>query len=208
MSRRVLVHVCADDPVSQAGLSSQLRAQQQLELVDAGAVGAETVAVIASDELDDAMITTLKSLNKLGCRRMVLVINRLNDNLLFTAIDAGVCAMVRRSEATPTRLAQLATKAAEGEAALPSDVQSRILRHVSRLQHHVLAPMGLSYSGLSDREVSVLRLVADGLDTHEIARQLCYSERTVKVIMHDIISRFQLRNRSHAVAYALREGLI
>jgi DNA-binding NarL/FixJ family response regulator len=54
----------------------------------------------------------------------------------------------------------------------------------------------------------VLRLVAEGHDTSEIADQLCYSERTVKNVLHDITTRLQLRNRTHAVAYAVREGLI
>lgn len=208
MGRRVAIYVCSDDPLSQAGLSTQLHTQPELELVNASALGADTVAVVAADELNEATLRLLSSLNKQGCHRVVLVINKLDDNLLFRAIDAGVCAIVRRSEATATRLAQLAVRAAAGEAVLPSDVQSRLLRQVSRLQHHVLMPLGLSHAGLSEREVRVLRLVADGLDTHQIASELCYSERTVKVILHDVINRFQLRNRSHAVAYALREGLI
>jgi DNA-binding NarL/FixJ family response regulator len=54
----------------------------------------------------------------------------------------------------------------------------------------------------------VLRLVAEGFDTAHIAMQLSYSERTVKNVLHDLTTRLQLRNRSHAVAYALREGLI
>jgi DNA-binding NarL/FixJ family response regulator len=54
----------------------------------------------------------------------------------------------------------------------------------------------------------VLGLVADGLDTREIATKLSYSERTVKNVLHDVTNRFQLRNRAHAVAYALREGLL
>ena len=84
----------------------------------------------------------------------------------------------------------------------------RLLKQVSRLQRQVLSPRGLSFTGLSAREVEVLRLVARGCDTREIAAQLCYSERTVKNVLHDITSRYQLKNRSHAVAYALREGLI
>jgi DNA-binding NarL/FixJ family response regulator len=79
---------------------------------------------------------------------------------------------------------------------------------VSRLHDQVLAPRGLTFSGLSEREVDVLRLVADGCDTAEIARSLCYSERTVKNVIHDVTSRLRLRNRSHAVAYAMRQGLI
>jgi DNA-binding NarL/FixJ family response regulator len=54
----------------------------------------------------------------------------------------------------------------------------------------------------------VLRLMADGFDTGEIGQRLFYSERTVKNIVHDITSRLHLRNRTHAVAYALRQGFI
>ena len=61
----------------------------------------------------------------------------------------------------------------------------------------------------------VLRLVPilatcgpEGLDTSEIAVSLSYSERTIKNVLHEVTSRLQLRNRSHAVAYALRNGLI
>jgi DNA-binding NarL/FixJ family response regulator len=61
---------------------------------------------------------------------------------------------------------------------------------------------------LTGREIAVLRLVADGLDTGEIAQTLSYSERTIKNVLHDITTRLHLRNRAHAVAYALREGLI
>ena len=70
------------------------------------------------------------------------------------------------------------------------------------------SPRGLRASGMADREVRILRLVADGLDTREIAHELSYSERTVKNVLHDVTTRFHLKNRSHAVAYAVREGLI
>ena len=70
------------------------------------------------------------------------------------------------------------------------------------------AAFATSFTGLATREIEVLRLVADGFGTSEIAHQLSYSERTVKNVLHDITTRLQLRNRSHAVAYALRQGLI
>jgi DNA-binding CsgD family transcriptional regulator len=63
-------------------------------------------------------------------------------------------------------------------------------------------------SGPSDRELRVLRLLSEGCDTREIAHRLCYSERTVKNVIQDVTRRFGLRNRSHAVAFALRQGLI
>jgi DNA-binding NarL/FixJ family response regulator len=79
---------------------------------------------------------------------------------------------------------------------------------VAQVQHQVLGPRGLNFTGLAEREVEVLRLVADGFDTAQIAAKLSYSQRTVKNVLHDITSRLHLNNRSHAVAYALRQGLI
>jgi DNA-binding NarL/FixJ family response regulator len=54
----------------------------------------------------------------------------------------------------------------------------------------------------------VLSMVADGQETDDIARALCYSSRTVTGVVHDITQRYRLRNRAHAVAYALRTGLL
>jgi DNA-binding NarL/FixJ family response regulator len=61
---------------------------------------------------------------------------------------------------------------------------------------------------LSDRELAVLRLLAEGSDTVEIGETLGYSERTVKNIVHDVLMKTNCRNRTHAVALATREGLI
>ena len=70
------------------------------------------------------------------------------------------------------------------------------------------APRLLAMATLTDRERDVLRMLGDGSDTREIARAMSYSERTVKTIIQDITHRFGLRNRSHAVAFAIRHGLI
>ncbi len=53
-----------------------------------------------------------------------------------------------------------------------------------------------------------MKLLAEGFDTGDVGRQLFLSERTVKNIVHDVTSRLNLRNRTHAVAYALKQGLI
>lgn len=66
----------------------------------------------------------------------------------------------------------------------------------------------MSLSTLTAREADMLRLVSEGLDTAEIARKTSYSERTVKNVLSEIITRLHLRNRTHAVGYALRNGLI
>lgn len=208
MARRVPVHVRATDPISTAGLAAALRGHPEVELVDEPDVGPGTVGLVAADSFCDQVGALIRSMRRMGCQRFVFVTTAPQDIDLMAAIELGVYGMAARHEATTTRLGQLVVAAACGEAALPAHVLGRLLRQVSRLQHQVLAPRGLSVSGLTHREVDILRLVADGFDTREIAMKLSYSERTVKNALHDITTRFQLKNRSHAVAYAVREGLI
>ena len=76
---------------------------------------------------------------------------------------------------------------------MPPDLLGRLLEQVGRLQRQVLAPRGLTFSGLTPRETEVLRLVADGHDTVRDRREVCYSERTVKNVLHDLTTRLQLR---------------
>jgi DNA-binding NarL/FixJ family response regulator len=115
---------------------------------------------------------------------------------------------MRRSDAGQARLAEAIEATAAGNGTMPPDMLGRLFTQVGRLQRDVLAPRGLGVHGLSEREVNVLKLVADGHDTGSIAREMAYSERTVKNVIHDVVSRLNLRNRSHAVAYAVREGII
>ena len=208
MNSRIPVYLHAEDPISRAGLESALRFQHEINLVDVEAAEPALVAILAVDSLDETALRVMRGLHARGCTRSVVVANALSDTDLLAVVEAGVCAIVWRSEATASRLVHAVTKAAAGEAMLPSDVLSRLLKQVSRLQRHVLSPMGLNLGGLSAREIDVLRLAADGFDTGEIALKLSYSKRTVTNILHDVTSRFHLTNRTHAVAYAIREGLI
>ena len=206
---RISVHVCAGDPVSRAGVASQLRPRPEVLVVegDGEPDGSAALAVVVADAVDDETVRLLRRVQRAGCRA-VLVATHVDDAGLAAAVEAGVAALVRRSEATPERLARAVCAAARGEGTVPPDLLGRLLDQVGRLQRQVLHPRGLTFTGLATREVEVLRLVADGYDTAEIARALSYSERTVKNVLHDVTTRLQLRNRSHAVAYALREGLI
>ncbi len=54
----------------------------------------------------------------------------------------------------------------------------------------------------------MLSLIAEGHPTREVAERLCYSERTVKNVLHDVVTKLNARSRSQAVAHAVREGLI
>ena len=208
MQPRVCIYVYADDPILQAGMVSQLRGRPEIDIVEASELARAQLGVVAADALDDETLRIMRSLKRAGVAHTVLVMRAIDDAAVVSAAEVGVSGLLRRSEATPETLVRTIQKVAQGDGVIPSDLLGHLLGQVGRLQRQVLSPRGLTFTGLSDREIEVLRLIAEGHDTNEIARQLCYSQRTVKNVLHDVTTRLQLRNRSHAVAYAVREGLI
>jgi len=208
MQPRVSIYVYADDPILQAGMVSQLRGRPEIDIVEASELARAQLGVVAADALDDETLRIMRSLKRAGVAHTVLVMRAIDDAAVVSAAEVGVSGLLRRSEATPETLVRTIQKVAQGDGVIPSDLLGHLLGQVGRLQRQVLSPRGLTFTGLSDREIEGLRLIAEGHDTNEIARQLCYSQRTVKNVLHDVTTRLQLRNRSHAVAYAVREGLI
>jgi DNA-binding NarL/FixJ family response regulator len=204
---RINVSVWASDPLSRAGTVAQLRGQGRVHVVDDDAGGAD-VALVVADEIDADALRSIRSLRRQGAHGVALLVTRLDDRALLAAVEAGVAGVLRRSQATVLNLVSTIQSVAAGEGTLPPDLLARLLDQVGHLQRQVLAPRGLTFSGLTERELVVLRLLAEGLDTAEVSGRLFYSERTVKNIIHDVTSRLELRNRTHAVAYAIKQGLI
>ncbi|MDT0341460.1 response regulator transcription factor [Streptomyces sp. DSM 44938] len=205
---RISVTVHAPDPISREGALGQLRRCPEIELREDSEAGAGTVTLFISDTLDDADVTRLRRVVRGEGARAVLVVGALREAGLLDVIECGFGAIVWRHEATEHRLVQAVFAAARGEGDLPPDLLTRLINRVGTLRRIAAGRADVPVSGLSPREVDVLRLVAEGLDTGEIAGKLSYSERTIKNVMHGIMTRMHLRNRAHAVAYALREGYI
>jgi len=205
---RVPVTVHASDPISLAGVTSQLRRRPEIELVEESSRQAGTVAVLLADALTELTLSRLRQLVRTDGGRAVLVVNLIREAELLQVIDCGVGAIVWRHEATEHRIIQAVLAASRGDGDLPSDLLGRLITQVGIMRRSAKHLPGDPVFGLAPREVDVLRLVAEGMETGEIADKLSYSERTVKNVMHNLTTRLRLRNRAHAVAYALREGYI
>jgi DNA-binding NarL/FixJ family response regulator len=204
---QVRVAVQTSDPMSHVGLSSFLGSRRELTVVD-GAEDRPDVVVFSTDHLSsDAMARLRQTAADFG-KPTVLMTGDLGEAPLLTVVECHVVAILPKKTATGTQLVDSVLAAAEGNGVMPRDVLGKLLRRVEVLQREVLAPNGLNASGLQPREVDVLRLIADGWDTEEIAQELRYSERTVKNVIYNMTARLHLRNRAHAVAYALRAGVI
>ena len=204
---RIPMAIHAADSLSRDGLAAQLRHRPDVDLVS-GRESTNTITVVLSDEIDESTLVAVRKARCGGATRVVLVVTRLNDQGLLSAVEAGISSLLLRDQASVERIVQAARIAATGAASMSPELVGRLLEHVGRLQRDVLTPRGLKISGLTEREISVLRLIAEGLDTAEVGRRLFYSERTIKNVVHDITTRLGLRNRTHAVAFALRQGFI
>jgi DNA-binding NarL/FixJ family response regulator len=194
--------VCGDDPITEAGVAAQLRGRPEV-FVPAVTESTETssvdVVMVVVERLDDGAARLLRAIRARGHRRIVVVCALVDDAAVSRAAEHGAAAVLQRSDATPERLAAAASAAARG------GTRVEVLRPVRR-------PTGRDtddgHREFTPREVDVLRLLAEGYDTTDIAGALAYSERTIKNVIHDVTSRLQLRNRSHAVAVAVRTGVI
>ena len=202
----VTVRIDARDPISEAGVRMQLRARPEIRVARADEVASVIVAV--TDSVDEDATRWLRGLHRADGMPVVLVSGRVDGHALSALVEAGVRGVLRRHEATAERLVVAVRAAAAGHGDLPPELLRQLLDHLAGLNRQVLGPRGYSFTGLTERERTVLRLLADGLSTREVAVQLSYSERTIKTVIQDLTLRLQLRNRTQAVAYALRNGWI
>lgn len=140
-----------------------------------------------------------------GDARVIACTSAHDEETVLGAVDAGAVGYLHKDTLTQDLLQAAVQAAAGGAAVMPPDLLGTVLRG---------APEGdddharLSVGRLSEREQSVLTLIADGYQTREVAAQLNYSERTVKNVLHDVVTKLNARSRSQAVAHAVRDGLI
>lgn len=192
----VRVAVEAMDAFTVAGLANQLRARPEVRIVPRDELPERGVLVVGLDRLSG----TEPVLSRSAKVPKVVVTDQPSEEGLWLAIQCRVVAVLPR--AAGDRLVPELVAAATGNGAMPPDVMTGLLEHVRQ----GTGPAGRPR--LSPREVDVLRLMADGWETPDIASKLCYSERTVKNVIYSLTSRLKLRSRPHAVAFAVRAGLI
>jgi DNA-binding NarL/FixJ family response regulator len=197
----------SEDPVVRSGVVSLLRHQPELNLLHGEDPADAAVLVMCADVLDDAALAALRKHWRTKAVQTVLVVGRIREADLLDALECGVRAIVRRHEASPERVVHAIQMAERGSGDLPPDLLGGLLGNIG-LSRRAGASGEAPLAGLSAREVDVVRLVGEGLETRDIAAKLSYSERTVKNVLQGIMLRLGLHNRPHVVAYAAREGYL
>ena len=179
--------------VGSAGSAGAALAQPELHAAD--------VAII-----DPAMsegLSLMRQLSRGDGPALIACVERGEEDLLLASIDAGATGFVDRVTLTPDRLAASVRAAARGAGVMAPELLDTLCRGVTE-RGGSRPPQ----PALSERERLVLRLVADGHQTREVAAELCYSERTIKNVIHDVVIKLNVRTRSQAVAQAVRQGMI
>ena len=193
------------------GLAACLEGLEEVESVGQAASvrqAWEDEALFASDLVlvDHAMTGGLDFLAAAGeaTGAAVVVCSSLcTEDSVLAALQSGAVGVLRKETLTTESLASAVRAAADGTGVVTSELLHDLLDG--------LAPDGYEKPAgarLTDREQQVLSLIAAGHPTREVAQQLCYSERTVKNVLHDVVTKLNARSRSQAVAHAVREGLI
>jgi DNA-binding NarL/FixJ family response regulator len=207
--------------MSAAGAKAQLLGEPSIELVGPVDLDRARVALVIADAADESVAKVARAIQRDGVPKVVLVASRFDEQGVVAAVAAGVTGFLRRAEATRARLAEFIREADRAGSQLPEG----LLRRAASVEVHAgaarpevinvdvppadLAPAStVKTARLTGREAEVLRLVADGLDTAEVAEELAYSESTIKGILAKLMTRLEARNRCHVVAIVLRDGLI
>jgi DNA-binding NarL/FixJ family response regulator len=209
----VKVFVVDSHTIYRRGLVASLELLDHVDCVDQadGVRNAREHAALAQADvviLDTSIIGGREFIVAVGASdaHVIACTSDYDEASLVSAVEAGAVGYLRKDTLTQDVL-QAAIHAAEGGAAVVApDMLSAMLRSA----HHESEnePARFSVARLTEREQRVLALIAEGHPTREVAEQLSYSERTVKNVLHDIVTKLNVRSRSQAVAHAVREGLI
>jgi DNA-binding NarL/FixJ family response regulator len=163
--------------------------------------------VVVDQELPGA-IEFIRQVREATGARVLVCSAHCDETDVVAAVAAGSMGYICKDTLTAEGLIAAVWAAATGAGVMAPELLGTLLRGISRASEEVLEPRGLSLTRLNAREQQVLRLVAEGHPIREVAEQLRYSERTIKNVIHDVVTKLNVRTRSQAVAHAVREGLI
>ena len=130
-----------------------------------------------------------------------------DDRRIFEAIQAGVAGYVLKDD-DPQTMIQAIDNASQGKAFLPPLIVKRVLEGVAGALGGRGEGAERGITPLSSRELTVLKLMAEGKRNREIAKDLCISERTVGNHITNIYNKLGIYDRSQAVVYAIKKGIV
>jgi NarL family two-component system response regulator LiaR len=212
MTDRIRILIADDHAVVREGLRALIGTEIGMDLVGEAADGVEAASKARELRPDvillDLMMPRMDGIEAIGEikkddpeARILVLTSFAEDDKVYTAIRSGAAGYLLK-DATPRELVQAIRDVHRGQLSMHPSIANKVMRELQRSSS--LPP---TEEPLTEREVEVLRLVAQGLTNQEIADRLVISERTVRAHVSNILGKLYLANRTQAALYALREGL-
>lgn len=210
----IRVFIVDDHPIVRQGVRSVLANHADIQVVGEAESGAGLFANLASLK-PDVILLDIRMPGQNGIEitqrlkserpeiRVIILTTYDDEEFLFGALRAGAEGYLLKSSSSDV-LASSIREVGRGERLLSPHLVGKVMREFQELAKE----KARSESGLSDQELQVLRMIADGATNKEIAEKLFWSEVTVKRKVQDILEKMGVANRAQAVAEAGRRGLL
>jgi NarL family two-component system response regulator LiaR len=214
MTEPITVLLVDDHAVVRQGVRSFMLTLPDISVVGEASSGAEAVR-LAAQHVPDVVLMDLvmpgmdgveatRQVKRASPRSQVVVLTSYHeDEHIFPALKAGALSYLLK-DVNPLDLAGAVRKAALGEAVLHPRVAARVIKELQGAPRETVN----AFTELSERELEVLRLIAEGRSNAEIAQKLVLSEKTVKGHVSNILGKLQLADRTQAAVFAWREGVV
>ncbi len=214
MAERITVLIVDDHSVVRQGVRAFLETQPDLHVIGEAESGEEAVRQVQEHVPDVVLMDLLmpgidgveatRQIRRISPRTQVIVLTSYHeDENIFPALRAGAISYTLKN-IRGAELADIVRKAARGESVLHPRVASRVIQEVRESRRRVPP----AFADLTERELDVLRLIAEGQSNTAIAEKLVLSEKTVKGHVSNILSKLHMVDRTQAAVFAWQQGLM
>jgi NarL family two-component system response regulator LiaR len=213
MSEPITIIIADDHEVVRKGLRSYLDTVKEFKVVAEASSGEETIELVKEHVPDLLLldlimpgmdgVETTRKVKTISPRTQVVVLTSYHeDEHVFPALKAGAISYILK-DIRMEKLVEALNRAAQGEATLHPRVAARVLQNMRGNSDNLQV-----ISDLTERELDVLRLIANGLSNNQIAEQLVISENTVKGHVSNILSKLHLADRTQVAVFAWQKGIV
>ncbi|MEK9197938.1 response regulator transcription factor [Ureibacillus sp. FSL E2-3493] len=208
----IRILIADDHEMVRIGVSAYLSAQQDMTVVGEASNGAEAVEkalelkpdIILMDNVMPVLTgaeATAQILQKWPTAKIMMVTSFLDDDKVYPALEAGAVSYILKTS-NAKQIAEAIRKTMNGETVLEPEVTTKMM---SRMRSNASSPL---YEQLTEREMEVLLLVAQGKTNQDIADELFIALKTVKTHVSNILAKLEVQDRTQAVVYAFQNGLV
>lgn len=211
-AKPIRVLIVDDHAIIRKGMRAVLELVPDIEMVGEAENGKQAVKLVLDLDPDVILMDLMMpEMDGIACirevkalrpdSRILVLTNFAGEEMIFPAIKAGAMGY-HLKDSTPEALVEAIRQVFCGQSSLHPLIAKKLLEELSAPSEQRPSP-----DPLTQRELEVLRLIAQGCENHDIAEKLVVSEATVRTHVSNILGKLHLATRTQAALYALREGI-